>query len=165
MPLPSSTYKPLTVQERTAKASLPDSDKIYTPLELSQLFITPAHFDTIAKNTNCNAFLKQFNQKPLNQRNKHEEEEDSNIENAEFGHTHTRSWHDTNGQEIAVFFGALMLMGTTHLPNSEDYWKIAAGYGVINHLQMAITCARWHQIKRYLKVSNPDTDADSSGPL
>ncbi|KAL9108344.1 MAG: hypothetical protein Q9187_008306 [Circinaria calcarea] len=171
VPPPSSTYKPLTVYERPAKPSLPDPGKAYTPYELFRLFITTTHFDIITKNTNRNAFLKQFNQKPLNQRNKHEKEEekeeDSNTNDAESMHTprhiFKRQWHDTNRPEITVFFGALLLMGTTHLPKSEDYWKTTAGYGVVNHLQITITCERWHQIKRYLKISNPNTDADSSG--
>ncbi|SLM36298.1 PiggyBac transposable element-derived protein [Lasallia pustulata] len=135
----SSEFTPLHVPERSLKAAIPPG--IETPEAFFSLFITPAHFELFAQYTNLNAQQK----------------------GAEEG-TGRRRWHETTGSEIRVFLGTLLYQGECRLPATPDYWNTAIDKTISPSILNAISVQRWEQLKRFLKVSNPATDLDSSGP-
>lgn len=63
-----------------------------------------------------------------------------------------------------MFFGVLPLQGETKLPKTSDYWNGVVDKAINMSILKAMSKEHWHQIKRYLKVSNPLTDLDSAGP-
>ena len=80
VPACSPLYKPLCIPQRPSRPHIPVH--IQTPEAFFALFITPAHFQTIAHHTNLNAEAKQAGLS---------EEE--------------RPWHATTGAEIGTFLG------------------------------------------------------------
>ena len=59
--------------------------------------------------------------------------------------------------ELKVWFGIYMLMGVTHEPSVEDYWRpndmINSYHPMVEHM----TLKRWQQIKRYLHITLPSS--------
>ena len=140
----SSSYKPLSIPSRSSTTQIPPD--INTPESLFALFITPAHFQLIACHTNINGTCKQAASNELE------------------GNGGDRPWHDTTGPEIGVFIGALLLQGESRRPKVPDYWNTDTNRTIHPAILNAISVRRWEQIKRYLKISNPTTDLDSTGP-
>ena len=56
-----------------------------------------------------------------------------------------------------------MLQGEYQLPKTTDYWNEAIDKAICLPILTAMSKDRWHQLKRYLKISNLITDLDSSG--
>ena len=56
-----------------------------------------------------------------------------------------------------------MLQGEYQLPKTTDYWNEAIDKAICLPILTAMSMDRWHQLKRYLKISNLITDLDSSG--
>ena len=142
VPACSSSYKPLAIPERSSTTQIPAD--IDTPEAFFALFITPDHLELIARHTNINADSKRINETGGDKGK-------------------ARAWRDTTGSEIGVFLGALLLQGKCRLPKTADYWNGAMDDTINPAILNAISKERWHQIKRYLKVSNPTTELDSSG--
>ena len=139
LPACSPLYKPLCIPQRPLKPQIPVN--VTTPEAFFELFITPAHFQTIARHTNLNAEAKQAGTA-----------------------AEKRPWHATTGAEIGTFLGVLLLQGETRIPSTQDYWNTDANKTVIPPILETMTVRRWEQIKRFLKISNPTRDVDSFGP-
>ena len=75
----------------------------------------------------------------------------------------TRPWFDTTGEKMGVFLGVLLLQGEAKLGSTKNYWKCQTDRGCVPAIHYAMSLVRWHQIRRYLKISNPTTDLDSKG--
>ena len=140
VPACSSDYKPLSIPSRSSKPHIPAT--INSPEAFFELFITPAHFQLIARHTNINAECKKA---------------------TETGRE-ARVWRDTTQAEIGVFLGILMLQEEYQLLKTADYWNGAIDKAVHLPILAVMSKEHWHQIKCYLKISNPTTDLDSSGP-
>ena len=110
VPACSSSYKPLSIPLRPSKPQIPAN--IDTPEAFFELFIMPAHFQTIAHHMNLNVEAKHIKS------NKEKKEE-------------KRPWHETTGAEIGVFIGVLLLQGEFWLPKPSDYWRTNANKVII----------------------------------
>ena len=139
---PCSNYMPLHVQERDPHTNLPDDVDSNSPIDLYNLFITSRHRELIAKHTNIKA----------------------NKELQEKSKENRRPWYDTNEAEIGVFLGILLLMGLDHSPAIENYWTNDLNKPIYIAIQRVMSLRRFQQIKRFLKISNPLNEPDSSGP-
>lgn len=51
--------------------------------------------------------------------------------------------------------------GTGKLPRAENYWNTHKDSPIVMPIQSAMPLARWEQLKRDLKISNPNTEKDS----
>ena len=71
---------------------------------------------------------------------------------------HHRLWHDITATEIEAFVNILLYMNIIDMSRVPDYWNtnlLRAVYSLV------INCMRrvqWEQIKRYLKIFNPNED-------
>ena len=135
----SSSYKPLSIPQQSSKSQIPANIK--TSEAFFELFITSAHFQTIAQHTNLNAEVRQ-----------------AGLSEKE------RLWHVTTGPEIEVFIGVLLLQGEARIFRTQDYWNTDVNKAIILPILKTMTVQRWQQIKQFLKISNPITDVDSFGP-
>jgi len=98
------------------------------PYSLFTLFLTEAHFEVIAANTNRYAEVK------------------------EAGREGKRAWEPTSSAEIKVFIAVFIYMGVVRLPAYEDYWSSKYGKFICaNH----ITLNRFEDLKRYMHISDP----------
>jgi hypothetical protein len=100
------------------------------------LFLTEAHFETIATNTNRYAEVKKA------------------------GSEKKRDWWPTSAAEIKVFVGTFIYMGVVCLPAYEDYWSSKYGEFVC---AKHISLNRFEDLKRYLHISNPMSNTSSNG--
>ena len=126
---PPPNYVPLPYREihRLPVIQLPPDTKT-DPYSLFTLFITEAHFETIAANTNRYAEVK---------------EADKNGK---------RAWSPTSAAEIKVLVGTFIYMGVVRLPAYEDYWSSKYGqFACTQHLSLN----RFEDLKRYLHISDP----------
>ena len=57
-------------------------------------------------------------------------------------------------------------MGYTLMPRLTDYWNTSPKFAIHDMVIQAMSLRRWEQLKRFLKISNPDDDEiiDSRGP-
>ena len=138
-----SEYKPLSIPSQSSKPHI--SATINTSEAFFELFVTSTHFQLIANYTNINAECKRATE--------------TDEEKGE-----AKPWRDTTGAEIGVFLGILMLQGEYRLPKTTDYWNEAIDKAICLPILTAMSKDRWHQLKRYLKISNLITDLDFSGP-
>jgi hypothetical protein len=106
------------------------------PYSLFTLFLTEAHFETIATNTNRYAEVKKA------------------------GSEKKRDWWPTSAAEIKVFVGTFIYMGVVCLPAYEDYWSSKYGEFVC---AKHISLNRFEDLKRYLHISNPMSTTSSNG--
>lgn len=156
IPLMNPAYRPMDISERESKVLVPAESDI-SPLALFNIFITNAHFDLISTHTNISTEIKRTT---VEEADNSQEEDDHSGEDLNFSTTkpkHIRPWKDTIGYEIAAFVGILLLQGEAKVGTTEKYWTCQSDQMVFS----TIAVARWHQIKRYLKISNPRTDLDS----
>ena len=77
-----------------------------------------------------------------------------------------RQWHDTSSSEVGAFLGILLYMGYTLMPRLTDYWNTSPKFAIHDMGIQAMSLRRWEQLKRFLKISNPDEDEiiDTRGP-
>ena len=135
------------------------------------------HLALIAIHTNFNAATKraqdvhQEEQKSGDDRSEYSEEEaggEAQFEGEEGNvgpkkQRTSRPWYDTTADEIGVFIGILLLQGEAKLGSTTNYWNCQTDRGCVLAIHSAMSQVRWHQIKRYLKISNLATDLDSTG--
>lgn len=139
---PCKTYTPMQVQERPARPNLPGHVDINKPIDFYDLYLTRQHRVLFASYTNIKA----------------------NIDLRDTKKEDRRKWHDTNEWEIGCFLGIILFMGLDHSPSIENYWNRVSIRPVYTSIQKAMPLARFQQIRRFFKISNPLNDADSSGP-
>ena len=146
IPPPSNRYKAFNYIPRDAQSKVPDWVK--TPIQYFRLFLTVTHCHLIAKHTNIKARLdiEAYNATPNRK-------------------THPRAWRDVTGDEIDVWIGILIAMGSTPLASTEIYWTRYTDIGKDLEIARAMSLKRWQQIKRYLKINDPRNrkDQDSYG--
>lgn len=155
-------YRPMDIPERESKVLVPAELDI-SPLALFNIFITNAHFDLISTHTNINAEIKCTT---VEEAHNSQEEDNHSREDPSLSTTkpkQIRRWKDTTGYEIAAFVGILLLQGEAKVGTAEKYWTCQSDRMVFSSIQSTMAATRWHQIKRYLKISNPRTDLDSKG--
>ena len=77
-----------------------------------------------------------------------------------------RSWHKITAAEIGAFLGILLYISYTFVPRTRDYWNIEPNRAVYSLIINCMSAARWHQIKRFLKISAPivNQKLDTRGP-
>ena len=143
MPPPSSNYCPISIPFRK-----PQPDETLrlinqTPFSLFCLFFSFEMLEIIAKNTN----LKVKKKYALNDIKR-------------------RQWHDTSSSEVGAFLGILLYMGYTLMPRLTDYWNTSPKFAIHDMVIQAMSLRRWEQLKRVLKISNPDENEiiDTRGP-
>ena len=96
------------------------------------MFLTEAHFKTIAANINRYADIKKAGSKGK------------------------RVWWPTSAAEIKVFIATFIYIGVARLPPYEDYWN--SKYGQFVYAQH-ISLNRFEDLKRYMHISNPKPNA------
>src|ERR1700722_13698923 len=133
---PPPDYEPLPYRQihRAPAVQLPlhanrDAYSLFT------LFLTEAHFETIAANTNQYAEVK------------------------EAGTKGKRTWWPTCAAEIKVFIGTFVYMGVVRLPAYEDYWSSKYGEFICAR---HITLNHFEDLKRYMHISDPTPKTSSN---
>jgi hypothetical protein len=105
------------------------------PYSLFTLFITEAHFRTIAANTNRYAEVKKA------------------------GTEGKRAWWPTSAAEIKVFVATFVYMGVVRLPAYEDYWSSKySEFVCARHISLN----RFEDLKRYMHISDPTPKMSSN---
>lgn len=154
-------YRLMNIPERQSKVLVPAELDI-SPLTLFNIFITNAHFDLISAHTNISAEIERAT---VEETDNWQEEDNHGGEELSFPlqiQITFAPWKDTTGYEIAAFVG-ILLQGEAKVGTREEYWTCQSDRMVVFSIQSTMAAARWHHIKRYLKVSNPRTDLDSKG--
>ena len=136
IPPPSKEYKAFNFIPRGAVSLIPDSVK--DPIHYFRLFLTVAHLGLIAEHTNMKARIEidAYQARPDRKAG-------------------PRKWREVTGDEIDVWIGILIAMGTTSLPSTEAYWNSHTDIGKDPEITRAMGKDRWQQIKRYLKINSP----------
>ena len=98
---------------------------------LFTLFLTEAHFQTIAANTNRYAEVKGAGSKGK------------------------RAWWPTSAAEIKVFVAVFIYIGIVRLPEYDDYWSSKFGTFIYS---LYISLNRFEDLKRYLHISDPTSN-------
>ena len=143
----SDSYTPLQIVERFARSGLvPEAiqDDLYG---LFNLYFSMANIELLVKHTNRNAVIRR----------------EATVQ--KLGENKTqRPWKNVNGgQEMCVFIGALLTMGFCDCKRHEAYWNFHSDQFVIQIVKNAMSLNRFEDIKRYLKVNDPDDDIDGKG--
>ncbi len=133
----SSTYRPIQVEDRPYRPKLPPG--LVTPLDFFSLFITPSMLEQISEFTNTKA---QKTERTAKQ----------------------RWWIPTSGAEIGVFVGILLSMGLHSINRRESYWDTHSDMHGNPEIPQAMALTRFDQIKRFLKLSDPNTDPEPKIP-
>ena len=68
-----------------------------------------------------------------------------------------RPWYGTNVKELHAFAGLCLYMGLFPSPRIEDYWDREL-QGPYHRITQCMTLKRFQQLKRYLHVSDNDSD-------
>jgi hypothetical protein len=71
---------------------------------------------------------------------------------------HSRSWHDITSTEIKVFIEILLYMSLCSLSRVKNYWNIHSKRVIHFMIINCMSCNRWEQIKRFLKIFNSIDD-------
>jgi len=135
---PSSTYRPIQVEDRLSQPKLPSG--LVTPLDFFSLFITSSMLEQISEFTNTKAQKAERTAKQ-------------------------RLWVPTSGAEIGVFMGILLSMGLISINRTKSYWDTHSDMHGNPEIPQAMSLNRFEQIKRFLKLSDPNTNPEpkSSG--
>ncbi len=135
---PSSTYRPIQVEDRPFQPKLPSG--LVTPLDFFSLFITPSMLEQISDFTNTKA---QKTGRTAKQ----------------------RLWIPTSSAEIGVFVGILLSMDLISINRTKSYWDTHSDMHGNPEISQAMSLTRFDQIKRFLKLSDPNTNPElkSSG--
>jgi hypothetical protein len=131
-------FNPLQNPPREPRLNLPTGLNIESSYALFSLFIGEDMFEKISESTNEYARRKRVK-----------------LDDAVF---HEREWKDTNAAEIKVFFAILIYMGVHRSPQVEEYWNADPGKGPLHAPRLYMTYKRFQQLKRFLKVSNLNTE-------
>ena len=139
----SPDYKPLKIPKRAPMPHEQLRGQRHSPYSLFLLFIPSFVLEIIAIHTNLKAKLER-------------NEEDRKP----------RPWHETTASEIGAFIGVLLYMGVASMSRVPDYWNIDPNRPIHDLIRKSLSCKRWEQIKRYLKISSPSDDEklDTRGP-
>ena len=132
---PFPDYDPLPYRQihRPPTIQLPQHVNGDDPYSLFTLFITEAHFEIIAENTN-----------------RYAEANNAGCEGK-------RVWRSTSPMEVKVIIATFIYMGVVRLPAYEDYWS--SEYGELLCARH-ITLNRFEDLKRYLHISDPNSNAN-----
>lgn len=73
-------------------------------------------------------------------------------------HDHVRSWKDITFFEIDAFIEILLYMSISFISRVFDYWNLDSKQAINVLIIDSMSCKRWEQIKRYLKIFNLTND-------
>lgn len=124
--------------ERPCTINIPGHQprKLYRPLFLFQLFITIEMMQTIADNTNMYA---------------------TELNAGDYG----RPWEPVTVRELYGFFAILLYSGIYRIADFRQYWRRKCSPLRPKHpIAAAMTLTRYEQLKRYIKLSNPQTEKE-----
>jgi uncharacterized CHY-type Zn-finger protein len=65
-----------------------------------------------------------------------------------------RSWHESTSIEIEAFIEILLYMSLCLMTRIIDFWNYQANRSIHALIINCMSCKRWEQIKRYLKIFN-----------
>jgi len=125
------------VEDRLSQPKLPPG--LVTPLDFFSLFITSSRLERISEFTNTKA---QKTERTAKQ----------------------RLWIPTPDAEIGVFVGILRFMGLISINRTESYWDTHSDMHGNPEIPQAMALTRFDQIKRFLKLSDPNTDPEPKSP-
>ncbi len=125
------------MKDRPFQPKLPPG--LVTPLDFFSLFITSSMLEQISEFTNTKA---QKTERTAKQ----------------------RPWIPTSGAEIGVFVGILLFMGLISINRTESHWDTHSDMHGNPEISQAMTLTRFDQIKRFLKLSDPNTDPEPKSP-
>ena len=72
-----------------------------------------------------------------------------------------RAWRETSGPKIGTFIGILLLQRICKLLKTKNYRNTQKNLNVNLLIHSAISFVRWQQIKKYLKISDPQSEKGS----
>ncbi len=110
-----------------------------TPLDFFSLFITSSMLEQISESTTTKA---QKTERTAKQ----------------------RLWIPTSDAEIGVFVGILLFMGLISINRTESYWDTHSDMHGNPEIPQTMALTRFDQIKRFLKLSGPNTDPEPKSP-
>jgi hypothetical protein len=146
---PPPEYDPLPHRENPRQPTIELPPSLHSNIDLYGLFIlflTEAHFETIATNTNRYA------------------------EGKGAGTTRKHAWKPTSATEIKVLVATFIYMGVVRLPVYEDYWGKTYRQFVCTSY---ISLNRFEDLRRYLYIADPklqehcqndENDSDDEAP-
>jgi hypothetical protein len=73
-----------------------------------------------------------------------------------------RKWTPLTAQELRIWLGIQIYMGIVRLPSTELYWQVTNNVLPTHPPTKSMTSVRWHQIKRYIKVSSQQMESKST---
>lgn len=135
LPKCSPAYKPLKIPKRAPMPHEELRGKHLSPYALFQLFVPSFVLQIISNHINLKAELE---------RDKKDRRQ--------------RTWHATTASEIRAFIGVLLYMGVAFMPRVPDYWNVDPKRSIHGLILNSLSCKRWEQIKRYLKIFRPSDD-------
>jgi hypothetical protein len=127
---------------REPKVNIPSNIDPSDPLALLDLFIPPEIYTTIAENTNLYAIAHDAPTTPTP--------------------TNQRYWWPTDANEIRVLFSVFYYMGVHREPNYTVYWETPKPNGPIHALSKHMSLNRYENLRRYLHISKPASEASES---
>ncbi len=68
--------------------------------------------------------------------------------------SHSRLWHDITSTEIEAFIEVLLYMRLNFMSRISNYWNFDSKYFIHVLIINCMSCYRWKQIKRFLKIFN-----------
>ena len=138
----ASTYNRIPIESREPAIELPWEDP--TPYDLFSIFITPYMLDRVALFTNAKA--EQWWRDPSKKKQ-----------------THTRPWETTDGPEIGAWIGVRLIMGLERAATYQQYWNTSSEGAIFIAIQSAMTVRRFEQIRRFLKINDPQSELEEIG--
>lgn len=112
-----------------------DQFDIFDPLSIWRRFITVEDYAYIALQTNANASISQTS-------------------------TNARPWKDVTTVEISAYLGALFVLGTQGASSLVENWSCSEDSPLFP-LRNYISCNRFQQISRFMKINAPGEANDS----
>jgi hypothetical protein len=91
------------------------------------------------------SFLPQIMSKHINFK--------TSLERNEVSHR-IKSWTKSTSAEIDAFIEILLYMSISSMPRIADYWNLDSKRAIHELIVNCMSCQRWEQIKRYLKISD-----------
>jgi hypothetical protein len=127
----SSNYTLISMTQRDAISHERLRLKSQTSFSLFSLFICFSLLEIMIKNINIKVNLKR-------------------IEIIRY----SRSWNDSTSTKIETFIEILLYMSLYFMSRINEYWNIHFKHVIHVLIVNCMSCQRWKQIKRYLKIFN-----------
>ena len=145
------SFSPMDIPRRSPRLTLPRliDRQALSPLDIFDLVVPFAFWEDVCNNTN------NYRQVSVALDDKRRGEAGKPPIKAR------RPWKDINVDELKTWLGILRYMGACRMPRTSDYWStksVMPKHPLIKESGMSLT--RFMQIKQYLHISDPETDAE-----